>query len=106
MCGEAVDGYDAVDKAQELKPDLIILDLAMPRMNGIHAASKIKGVLPNTSNILLTSHHPALGNSNVRATGIDAVIAKGTEMSVLNKSVHNLLRAARLVSASVVRPTL
>jgi len=42
VCGEAVDGYDAIDKAQELKPDLIILDLAMPRMNGIHAASKIK----------------------------------------------------------------
>ena len=92
--GEAVDGYDAIDKAQELKPDLIILDLAMPRMNGMHAASKIKRVLPNTSIILLTSHQAALGNFNLQAAGIDAVIAKGTEMSVLNNSVRNLLRAA------------
>jgi DNA-binding NarL/FixJ family response regulator len=95
VCGEAVDGYDAISKAQELKPDLIILDLAMPPMNGIHAASKIKSMLPNTPIILLTSHQAALGNFNVRAAGIDVVIAKGAEMSVLNKSVHNLLRASR-----------
>jgi DNA-binding NarL/FixJ family response regulator len=63
-------------------------------MNGIHAASKIKRVLPNTSIILLTSHQAALGNFNLQAVGIDAVIAKGTEMSVLNNSVRNLLRAA------------
>jgi DNA-binding NarL/FixJ family response regulator len=94
VCGEAVDGYDAIDKAQELKPDLIILDLAMPRMNGIHAASKIKSVLPNTSIILLTSHQVALGNVNLQAVGIHAVIAKGTQMSVLNNSVRNLSRAA------------
>ena len=39
ICGEAVDGYDTVEKAKELKPDLIILELSMPRMNGIEAAS-------------------------------------------------------------------
>jgi DNA-binding NarL/FixJ family response regulator len=104
VCGEAIDGYDAIDKAQELKPDLIILDLAMPRMNGIHAASKLKGV--HTPIILLTSHLAALDKFSMRAAGIDAVVTKGTEMSVLSKSVRDLLREARLASASVVRPTL
>jgi DNA-binding NarL/FixJ family response regulator len=79
----------------------------LPRlMNGIHAASKLKSVLPNTPIILLTSRQAALGNFNMRAAGIDAVITKGTEMSVLNKGVHNLLREARLAFASVARPTL
>ena len=41
-CGEAVDGLDAVEKAKALKPDLILLNLVMPRMNGIEAASIIK----------------------------------------------------------------
>jgi DNA-binding NarL/FixJ family response regulator len=76
VCGKAVDGYDAIDKTQELKPDLIILDMAMSRMNGIHAASKIKRVLPNTSIILLTSHQAALGNFNLQAAGIDAVMRR------------------------------
>lgn len=37
VCGEAIDGYDAIEKAQELRPDLILLDMSMPRMNGIQA---------------------------------------------------------------------
>ena len=46
VCGEAVDGADAIEKAKELKPDLIILDLAMPRMNGAAAASVLKRRMP------------------------------------------------------------
>ena len=47
VCGEAVDGYDAIEKAQELKPDLILLDMSMPRMNGIDAAPRLKKLLPH-----------------------------------------------------------
>jgi YesN/AraC family two-component response regulator len=54
VCGEAVDGYDAIEKAQELKPDLIILDVSMPRMNGIEAAPRLKNMLPQTPIVLFT----------------------------------------------------
>jgi DNA-binding NarL/FixJ family response regulator len=54
--GEAIDGFDAIDKAQNLKPDLIILDASMPRMNGIEAAPKLKKLLPETRIILFTFH--------------------------------------------------
>ena len=56
VCGEAIDGLDAIDKAQTLKPDLIILDASMPRMNGIEAAPKLKKLLPETPIILFTFH--------------------------------------------------
>lgn len=46
MCGEAADGVDANEKAIKLKPDLILLDLSMPRMNGLDLASVLKGLLP------------------------------------------------------------
>lgn len=46
ICGEAIDGLDAIDKAKTLKPDLIILDASMPRLNGIKAAPKLKELLP------------------------------------------------------------
>jgi CheY-like chemotaxis protein len=49
ICGEAVDGVDALRQAQELKPDLIILDLAMPRMNGLQAARRLRADSPLSS---------------------------------------------------------
>ena len=56
VCGEAIDGLDAINKAKHLKPDLIILDASMPRMNGIEAAPKLKELLPETVIILFTFH--------------------------------------------------
>lgn len=95
VCGEAVDGYDAIDKAQELQPDLIILDLCMPRMGGIQAAKILKQMLPQTPIVLFTSHHDALRTYDARAAGIDAVVPKDGELSFLERSVQSLLQEAR-----------
>ena len=51
---EAVDGVDAIEKAKKTKPDLILLDLAMPRLNGAEAATVLKNDLPKTPVILFT----------------------------------------------------
>jgi two-component system chemotaxis response regulator CheB len=48
VCGEAVDGVDAIEKARALKPDLVVLDLAMPRMNGVEAASELRAMMPRS----------------------------------------------------------
>jgi DNA-binding NarL/FixJ family response regulator len=93
VCGEAVDGYDAIEKAQELKPDLIILDMSMPRMNGIEAARRLKKLLPQTPIILFTSHS-AFWIFDVGALRIDAVIGKHDGMSSLKGSMQALLQEA------------
>lgn len=54
VCGEAVDGVDAIERANQTYPDLILLDLSMPRMNGAKAASVLKGMMPNVPIILFT----------------------------------------------------
>jgi CheY-like chemotaxis protein len=54
MVREAVDGLDAVEKAKKLRPDLILLDLAMPRLNGAEAAAVLKNEMPETPVILFT----------------------------------------------------
>jgi len=91
VCGEAVDGVDAIEKAKELKPDLILLDLAMPRMNGIEAASVIKGMMPQVSIVLFTMYKEEVGNALPSAVGIDAVLSKVDGGWKLLKDVQTLL---------------
>src|SRR5450755_4232345 len=76
ICGEAVDGYEAVIKAQLLKPDLIVLEVAIPRLNGVEAVPKLRILLPKTFIILFTLHGSLLKGFDIRELGVDAVIAK------------------------------
>ena len=94
VCGEAVDGFDAVREAKELKPDLIILDMSMPRLNGIEAAPILKRLLPETPIVLFTSYEDALVGFDVQRAGIDAVVSKGGDLSLLLESVQNLMEKA------------
>jgi DNA-binding NarL/FixJ family response regulator len=94
VCGEAVDGVDAVEKAKELKPDLIVLDLAMPRMNGIEAALVIKGMMPRVPIVLFTLYAETASNIPVSGVGIDAVLPKPDGGWKLLECVRSLLQAA------------
>jgi CheY-like chemotaxis protein len=93
VCGEAVDGYDAIEKAEQLKPDLIILELALPRMSGLAAAQTLKQMNPRTPIILFTLYHDAFPNF-VTPAGFDAVVEKRGDITLLMDSVQGLLRAA------------
>jgi DNA-binding NarL/FixJ family response regulator len=76
ICGEADDGKEALDKAKLLQPDIVILDLSMPRMGGLEAAPQIRNLLPDACLILFTLY----GNEEIervaRQVGIDAVVSK------------------------------
>ena len=96
VCGEAIDGSDAIDKAQNLEPDLIIFDASMPRMNGIEAAPKLKKLLPETPIILFTSHESMMHGFNPRKLGVDAVVTKDRGMFPLKESVKALLQRRHL----------
>jgi len=92
VCGEADDGVDAIKKAKELKPDLILLDLVMPRMNGIEAASVIKGIMPQVLIVLFTMYKETVGNALASAVGIDAVLSKPDGGWNLLECVQTLLQ--------------
>jgi two-component system response regulator YesN len=96
VCGEATDGLDAIDKAQKLKPDLIILDASMPRMNGIEAAPKLKKILPQTPIILFTSHERMMHGFDAREIGVDAVMTKDRGLFPLKESVKAFLERRHL----------
>ena len=69
---EAVDGVDAIEKARKSKPDLILLDLAMPRLHGAEAATILKEDMPETPVILFT-YTDLLPNSLCEAIGVDFI---------------------------------
>jgi DNA-binding NarL/FixJ family response regulator len=96
VCGEAIDGLDAIDKAQNLKPDLIILDASMPRLNGIEAAPKLKKLLPETRIILFTFHESMMRGLDAREIGVDAVLQKDRGLLPLIESVKQLVQRRQL----------
>ena len=78
VCGEAVDGVDAVEKADDLRPDAILLDLAMPRMSGIDALRHLREIVPEASIVVFSGQWQA-GEAAV-AAGADAFVPKGGDL--------------------------
>jgi len=91
ITGEAGDGSEAIQKAVEIKPDLILLDFSMPNMNGIEAASVLKKILPFAHIVVFTMFDDALGSRLTSAVGVDLVIPKAEGLGGLVKAVHRLL---------------
>jgi DNA-binding NarL/FixJ family response regulator len=76
ICGEAENGQVAIERVQKLRPDVVLLDLSMPVMNGLDAARAIKAIAPGTHILMFTLHlHPQLVDE-ARKLGIANVISK------------------------------
>jgi DNA-binding NarL/FixJ family response regulator len=90
VCGEAADGREAIEKAQELEPDLIVLDLTMPRMNGLEAARELKRLIPSVHLLMFTSFKTSTLEQQAISAGCAAVISK-EELNVLVRSIQRLL---------------
>lgn len=87
ICGEATNGLEAVEKARTLKPDLVLLDLAMPEMNGAEAASVLKMTMPDVRIILFTMHSENIGSYLTSAIGVDAVLSKPEGITALVEAI-------------------
>ena len=83
VSGEAQNGQEAIDKAKLLKPDLIILDLSMPVMNGLEAAAPLRKMLPHVRLILFTMHDGLELERLAKMAGIHAVIGKSRATTLI-----------------------
>ena len=94
VCGEAANGKEAIDQAAKLRPDLVVLDMSMPEMNGLEAAQVLKKILPTVPLILYTSHADSVVKEHARAVGFHAVVPKDTGAEVILVHARNLLGIA------------
>ncbi len=91
VCGEAENGREAIEKAQELYPDLIVLDLSMPVMNGIDAARVLKTLMPTVPLIVFSEYSDVFSAEEARSAGVSALVSKSEHMSVLVGKARALL---------------
>ena len=97
VCGEAANGLEAVEKAANLRPDLILLDLSMPIMNGVEVASLIRNRMPNTPVVVYTMFEDVLGKPLAASLGIAAIVSKSDGLSKLVARIEALLESSTLV---------
>jgi DNA-binding NarL/FixJ family response regulator len=90
ICAETANGRQAVDRALELAPDLMIIDVVMPELNGIEVASIVKKSLPNTKMILFTMYGDYVKDL-ASAAGVNVVLAKPDGLSGLAQAVNSLM---------------
>jgi DNA-binding NarL/FixJ family response regulator len=101
VIGEASDGLEAVQQAQELQPDLILLDIGLPTLNGIEVARRIRGVSP-ASKILFVSENRTPGIAEeALSTGAGGYVVKSDAAGELLPAVHTVLKGKRFLSASL-----
>jgi DNA-binding NarL/FixJ family response regulator len=102
VCGEALNGAEAVAKAQELHPDLIILDLAMPTMNGIEAARAIAKILPGVPILLFTLNDLPEVRAQAASAGVREVISKESGVKGLRIAIESALKKEEKTDSTIV----
>jgi DNA-binding NarL/FixJ family response regulator len=99
ICGEAANGEEAVQQVRQLEPDLVVLDVTMPVLDGISAAKRIHKMRPSTPILILSMHE---GREMIRAAkqaGAQAFVTKNHVSSVLLKAVDAVLEGQTFFSA-------
>jgi two-component system, NarL family, nitrate/nitrite response regulator NarL len=90
--GEAGDGAEGIEVVKKLKPDLAILDLSMPVMNGLQAAPVLRRLFPHMAIILFSLHGDGIVKVEAAQAGVDAVVSKSEDIPALLEKAHELLQ--------------
>ena len=92
VCGEAEDGAQAIEEAKKLKPDVVVLNVTMPVLDGFEAAREIRTSLPESAIVILSSHADQRFIEIARKIGVRAYVAKTKAGEALVKAIEAAVR--------------
>jgi DNA-binding NarL/FixJ family response regulator len=102
IVGSAIDGKALLDQAASLKPDLILLDITLPQLNGIDAARRIRKILPQTKLLFVTMHvNPAYLNEALNAGGAGYVLKSSAREEIL-EAIETVLQGQVYITPSLL----
>ena len=103
VCGEASNGREAVAKAEQLQPNLILLDISMPGSNGFEVAVAIRREFPSVKIIILSQHDKERLLPRALEAGADACIDKNSLSTELLTTIHRVVRSADALGTKNIR---
>ena len=102
MVGQAADGHEAVAKAEELQPDYIILDIGLPRLNGIEALKRIAEVAPHSRTVFVSQNNDPELTKAALSDGAFGYVLKSEAQRELIAALNSAVRNERFVSPKLI----
>lgn len=103
LVGQAEDGYLGVEAALRLKPDVVVMDIGLPRKDGIAATQEIKAALPDVRVVMLTSHTAETEIIAALSSGADAYCVKGASVDRLLSAISAAIEGATYLDPQIAR---
>lgn len=103
IVGEGANGIEAIEQAKIHQPDVVFLDIFMPKMNGIEAIPEIRRVSPQTFILMLTAFEDFLHLEKALTAGADGYLTKGISPQILQEAVQKVLEGERVFSKSIMK---
>jgi DNA-binding NarL/FixJ family response regulator len=103
VCAESSTGLEAVEQATQEKPDMAVLDVSMPGLNGLEAAHRISKSMPQVRILLFTMHRSSQFLKEVAKAGAHGYVCKSSEEEILTEAMETVLRGETFFSIDKVR---
>jgi DNA-binding NarL/FixJ family response regulator len=100
ICGEAADGIEAINKTKEMEPDLLVLDISMPNVDGLEAARVIRKFFPAIRILILSVHRSSQILKEAQKIGVNRFVEKSENGKFLLKAIDEVLNNERFFAAS------
>jgi DNA-binding NarL/FixJ family response regulator len=95
VVGEACNGLEAIQQVDRLRPDVVLMDLAMPQMDGLEATERIKAQHPEIGVVMISIHDNEEKQEQATKAGVDAFLAKGTDTEILIQTIQEVGQKAQ-----------